>query len=115
MMPAVIAIVAFLLAGQAVAAPQLKCHVSPPQVPEQRSWLTVDGRKCWYIGPRKIDRSLLYWEREQPIEIEEMPLPVPSPAIRAEDISEFEDRWAGIYDHRTARDPTPVEQWRMWP
>ena len=112
LIPAVL-LLALLGTGQADAAPTIKCHVAPPQVLEQRSWLTIDGRKCWYIGPRRIDRSLLYWEREQPIEIEPMPLPVDAPAIRAQD--EFEDRWNAQYDHRTARDPQPLEQWRLWP
>jgi hypothetical protein len=114
-MPAIIpAIILFLLTGEAGAA-QIKCQPTPPQANEQVSWRTIDGRRCWYIGPRKIDKSLLFWEPEKPLEIEEMPLPTPAPPIRAEELpSEFQDRWDGLYDHRTARDPQPMQQWRLW-
>ena len=112
-MPALIALVLFLLVGQADAANQIKCYSSPPQVAGWVAWQTVDGKRCWYVGRRRIDKSLLYWEREQPIEVEPMPLPTEEPPVRAQD-SEFEDRWNAQYDHRTARDPLPMQQWRMW-
>ena len=49
------------------------------------------------------------------LEIEEMPLPTEAPPVRAQEMpSEFEDRWNAQYDHRTARDSVPVEQWRLW-
>jgi hypothetical protein len=103
-----------LTIGSAEAAEIKKCYLSPPQAEEQRSWRMIDGKKCWYIGPRKMDKSLLKWEPEQPVESEPMPLPVEAPPVRAEGPSEFEDRWQGLYDHRTARDPFPINRWRVW-
>jgi hypothetical protein len=97
---------------EVIAAPQIKCEATPPKVNSYINWRLIDGRRCYYVG-RRIDKGLLYWEPEKPLEIEEMPLPVEAPAIRAQD-TEFEDRWNAQFDHRTTRDPLPLQQWRMW-
>ena len=113
-MPVLIALALFLLVGQAHAAPTIKCEATPPQVNTYVNWRLIDGRRCYYIG-RRLDKSLLYWEPEKPIEVEEMPLPAEAPPVRAQEMpSEFEDRWQGLYDHRTARDSQPLQQWRLW-
>jgi hypothetical protein len=108
MMPALVAIMLLLLTGQAGAA-QIKCYSSPPRVNTYVNWRIIDGRRCYYIGKR-IDKSLLYWEREQ--SPTPTPLPVPRPAIRAQ--SDFEDRWSGLGDHENLFEPTMLEQWRLW-
>jgi hypothetical protein len=113
-MPAIIAIILFLLTGEASAA-QIKCQATPPQVNTYVNWRIIDGRKCYYVGRQRLDKSLLFWEPEKPPEVEEVPLPTPAPPIRAEELpSEFEDRWQGLQDHRTARDPNPLATWRLW-
>ena len=66
------------------------------------NWRIIDGRRCYYIG-RRIDKSLLYWEPEKPIEVEEMPLPAEAPAIRAQEMHQNSRiRWQGC----TTTEPT---------
>jgi hypothetical protein len=95
---------------EVIAAPTTKCQATPPQ--GYASWRIVDGKKCWYLGRRQVDKGLLYWEREKPIEVEEMPLPVLAPAIRAQ--SDFEDRWRGLQERENLLEPTAMEGWKLW-
>jgi hypothetical protein len=49
------------------------------------SYRTVDGKKCWYQGPRMMPKSNLKWVIEEPV-----PMTVPN---------EFELRWRGLEYH----------------
>jgi hypothetical protein len=111
-MLALIAAIMLLLVGKTDAAPSVKCHATPPPVSTYVNWRIIDGRKCYYIGKLRLDKSLLYWEPEQPLEIEPMPLPTPAPAIRAQ--SDFEDRWHGLINRENTLEPFPIERWRIW-
>jgi hypothetical protein len=94
------------------ATPTIKCQATPPKANTYINWRIIDGRKCYYIGKLKLDKSLLYWEEpEKPLEIEEMPLPTPAPAIRAQ--SDFENRWQGIINRENLLEPTVMEQWKL--
>jgi hypothetical protein len=96
---------------EVIAAPSIKCQATPPQTNSYINWRVIDGRRCYYVGKLKLDKSLLYWEEpEKPLEIEPMPLPTPAPAIRAQ--SDFEDRWEGLKDRENLLLPTPMERWK---
>jgi hypothetical protein len=98
---------------EVIAAPSIKCQATPPKVDTYVNWRLIDGRRCYYIGKRQIDKSLLYWEEpEKPLEIEEMPLPTPAPAIRAQ--SDFEDRWEGLRGRENLLEPTAMDGWKQW-
>jgi hypothetical protein len=116
-MLAALTIILLLLTGVATATP-VKCYSTPPQGQGWVAWQTVDGKRCWYAGKRRIDKSLLRWDKPS-IDVEPMPpptedeLPTEAPPIRAQD--EFEDRWSAQHDHRWSRDPLPINQWKLWP
>lgn len=111
-----------------LAAQEIKdCVAEPPNAPqEQWAWRTIDGRRCWYQGRRMYPKHLLRWS----VPGTEMPKDEPegidsikelAPSMRGEIESrvyardeEFEGRWNAIHDHRWARDPVPIERWRMW-
>jgi hypothetical protein len=97
--------------SEVIAAPAVKCQATAPSVDTYVNWRIIDGRRCYYVGKRRLDKSLLYWEEpEKPLEIEEMPLPISAPAIRAQ--SDFEDRWNGIINRENLLEPTPMEKWK---
>jgi hypothetical protein len=97
---------------EVIAAPSVKCQATPPPVNTYVQWRIIDGRRCYYIGRLKLDKSLLYWEPEPPIEVEPMPLPTPAPAIRAQ--SDFEDRWGGLTNRENLLEPQQMEGWKLW-
>jgi hypothetical protein len=103
---------------EVIAAPSVKCQATPPKVDTYVNWRIIDGHKCYYIGKQRLDKSLLYWEPEKSLpsggvdrnEQEEMPLPTPAPAIRAQ--SDFEDRWQGLINRENLLEPTRMEHWK---
>jgi hypothetical protein len=107
MIGALIGLMMFFI-NEAIAVP-LKCQATAPQ--GYATWRIIDGKKCWYPGRRHIDKGMLYWEREQPPEIEEEK-PMPAPAIRAQ--SDFEDRWEGLRDRENLLEPAAMEGWKLW-
>lgn len=67
---------------------QLVCVDTYPGAKRPLDWSyrTIDGKKCWYQGPRMMPKDKLFWE-----------MPVPSaPDImieEPEDDGSFQSRW----------------------
>jgi hypothetical protein len=106
-------IVSILLFAITVYAQTIQCHVEPKADGNRWWWRTFEGKRCWYTGgPRMIDKSLLYWPREEPPYEPDPPEWIEDPPLINR--GEFQDRWDGMLDTRFSRDPFPVERWRMW-
>jgi hypothetical protein len=93
----------FLLMTTASAA-ATDCRSDAPTAPrEPWSWRLIDGRKCWYQGLPKRDKSTLRWPAEHKPEPRPEPVPAIGPPVllpSERDLMEeyelrFEDRWKG--------------------
>jgi len=105
---AVCGLLLFNLMSQAA----IECQAEPPNNPTERWWWRmIDGKKCWYVGRRMIDKSELYWPEEPPYEPDPPEMIEEPPLINR---GEFQDRWDGLLDTRFASDPFPIERWRLW-
>jgi hypothetical protein len=97
-----------------VATAATECQTEPNDPTQRWWWRVIDGRRCWYVGQRMMDKSLLYWRKESQCGIrdadgkpcchENCQLPP----------TEFEDRWNALYDTPYAHNATPAQDWKMW-
>jgi hypothetical protein len=71
---------------------QLACVETYPgeKRPLDWSYRTVDGKKCWYQGPRMMPKSGLRWEYEPMPTIKAPDIMIPEPE---DDDGTFESRW----------------------
>ena len=83
-----------------VVAQLLDCHPTPEGLNLPIAWRMVEGRKCWYTGPRKHPKEQLRLQplrskpSEQPSGIDTLhPRFQPTPID-----SEFEMRWRALED-----------------
>lgn len=67
---------------------QLACVETYPgeKRPLDWSYRTVDGKKCWYQGPRMMPKGNLKWVIEEPVPMEVKP-------AEPEDDGSFASRW----------------------
>jgi len=42
----------------ATPAAAIECHSSSAGM---KTWREIDGRRCWYVGPRRIAKPQLHW------------------------------------------------------
>lgn len=58
-------IVLLLVTMIAAAQERTMCQAEPVGAPKVWwSWRTVEGRQCWYDGPRGKSKDELYWPKE---------------------------------------------------
>ena len=50
-----IRVVAAAILSSVTAAQALECHDSG------RAWREIDGRRCWFDGPRRLPKAELHW------------------------------------------------------
>jgi hypothetical protein len=56
-----------VVASLTTAAQAIECKDKmPPGGAGHWSWRNVDGRQCWYQGPKGMDKAKLTWRRAAP-------------------------------------------------
>jgi hypothetical protein len=65
MLARVLVLIALLASSDGMATPAqgIECRSSKTDT-RYWSWRIIDGRRCWYPGRRKLDKSLLHWPRQ---------------------------------------------------
>jgi len=61
---------------------KIACSASPPDTDKYYAWRVIDGRKCYYIGEKGMDKDNLFWPKPKPI----VPPPMPPPSDQAKQI-----------------------------
>jgi hypothetical protein len=73
----------------------LDCHPEyPGYTGDLWSWRMIEGRKCWYAGPRKLPKERLRWAKPREEEPPTWIVNPPPPAAPVDE--EFELRWRGL-------------------
>jgi hypothetical protein len=92
-----------LLPAQAAPALALDCRAAPLKDHAYWQWREIGGRRCWYVGQKKLAKTLLHWNAK-PLsrssrsgagggEVRRTPAPVvvPAPPLT------FDARWNAMW------------------
>jgi len=61
---AVTATPAFGAGEQNTASRFVHCSARAPAGSSGWSWREIEGKRCWYLGPRGLDKHKLHWQRD---------------------------------------------------
>lgn len=113
-----VAVILLILIVRAKAEP---CYEKPgiPVAGKWWHWRMIEGRKCWYVSRRALEKSRLMWPQPEPDKPETDGGPdkaayrgTVNPPGRP---TEFELRWADPIEFMPTRiwsDPIPLLEWR---
>ncbi len=82
------------------AAAALECHAAAEQ-PAGWSWRSIDGRTCWYRGPRGVPKDQLHWPAEAAVDATQ------SPAAEGEQADDNDDHLLHSYWPPLPKKPQP--------
>jgi hypothetical protein len=101
-------IIALLIALVATPARAIDCQESYPteQRPADWAWRTIDGRQCWYQGPKMLPKHNLKWPSQPKQEAIQEPSQPKQEAIQEArppsfimfNDNDFNGRWQAMYE-----------------
>ena len=97
----VIALLMLFAAPDTAAADVITCQPHRPHHARAYwSWREVSGRRCWYVGSRRVSKGMLSWASAAARESEEVaapPVETPSESVpqppKPPPVLLFEERW----------------------
>jgi len=75
-------------------AADCQAKMGPPELGFWR-WRIVDGKMCWYVGNRTLDKSNLHWRRPETLQDDGVSGTVLERKFYSPEEMTFEKRWRG--------------------